>query len=86
MDLLLVKVGYTGRFAGESVNNIPDYRVPSNGIKTSDRVPGKTPKIHQNVYTGNELLGLATMSKSNTIPIRKDNKQAAIDVAQMRRN
>ena len=36
-------------------------------------------------YTGNEIAGIATMHKSNAVPIRKDDKQGAIDIANMRR-
>jgi hypothetical protein len=38
----------------------------------------------QKVYTGNKILGIATMHKSNMVPIFND--EAAIEVAQMRRN
>jgi hypothetical protein len=37
----------------------------------------------QKVYTGNAIIGLATMHKSNIVPIF--NEQAAKDVANMRR-
>ena len=86
MELFLLKVGYTGKYNGIIVNEIPDYRIKSNLPKTSDTIPGKTPKKLENVYSGNEIMGIAGMHKSNLVPIRKDNKQAAIDVAQMRRN
>ena len=36
-------------------------------------------------YTGDEIAGIATMHKSNAVPIRKDDKQGAIDIANMRR-
>jgi hypothetical protein len=86
MELLLVRVGFTGRYTGIFVNEIPDYKVRSNLIKTSDTIPGKTPKKLENVYTGNEIMGITVMHKSNLVPIRRDNKEAAIDAAQMRRN
>jgi hypothetical protein len=38
----------------------------------------------QKVYTGDKILGIATMHKSNMVPIFND--EAAIEVAQMRRN
>ena len=38
-----------------------------------------------NKYTGNEIAGIVVTHKSNLMPIRKDNKQAAIDAASMRR-
>lgn len=86
MELLLKKVGYTGKYTGQIVNDIPDYKVSSNLPKTSNTIPGKTPKKAENVYSGNEIMGIVVTHKSNLMPIRKDNKQAAIDASQMRRN
>jgi hypothetical protein len=37
-----------------------------------------------NKYTGTACLGIATLHKSNAVPVF--NQQAAIDAAQMRRN
>lgn len=63
---------------------IPDY---STGPRvTSDRVPGNGTKVDSVKYTGNEIAGIVTTHKSNLMPVRKDNKQAAIDAAQMRRS
>ena len=53
---------------------------------TSDSIPGNGNKKDAKVYTGNEIGGIAVMHKSNLVPIRKDNKDGFIDVAQMRRN
>jgi hypothetical protein len=86
MEKFLFKTGYTGKYKGQSVNEILDYRVKSNLPPTSDTIPGKSPKKIDAVYTGNEILGIVTTHKSNLVPIRKDNKQAAIDAAQMRRS
>lgn len=38
----------------------------------------------QNVYTGDEIVGIGVMHKSNAVPIRKDSK-AAEEIARMRR-
>jgi hypothetical protein len=39
------------------------------------------------VYSGERtLLGVATMHKSNMVPIFADKKDDAVDIAQMRRN
>lgn len=35
-------------------------------------------------YTGTQMLGIATMHKSNSVPVF--NSQAAVELAQMRRN
>jgi hypothetical protein len=86
MEKLLLRVGYTGKYKGVAVNDIPRYKAQSNLPKTSDTIPSKTPKKTDQVYTGNEIAGIVVTHKSNLVPIRKDNKQAAIDAAQMRRN
>lgn len=86
MEQFLLKVGYTGKYKGKTVNEITDYKVKSNLPKTSDVIPGKTPKKAENVYSGNEIMGIVVTHKSNLMPIRKDNKQAAVDASQMRRN
>jgi hypothetical protein len=84
MQKFLQRVGYRGP-PKESVNEIPDYRT-DNFKYTSNEIPGNGVKAKSNRYTGDELIGIATMSKSNAVPVRKDNKQHAIDIAQMRRN
>jgi len=66
------------------IYDIPDY---TTGPRvTSDRVAGNGTAKEQKRYTGTEIVGIATMHKSNAVPIRRDNKQAAIDVASMRRS
>jgi hypothetical protein len=45
---------------------------------------GSTAKKEQQTYTGTKMLGVATMHKSNQVPIFSD--EAAIDIANMRRN
>lgn len=44
---------------------------------------GLTPKAEPKVYTGTAMVGIATMHKSNIVPIFND--EAAKDVARMRR-
>lgn len=83
-EAFLKKIGYTGKFKGMSVNEIPNYRIESNIPNTSDTI-GIGHKKPRSVYTGDEIMGIATTHKSNMVPIRKDNKQAAIDAANMRR-
>lgn len=51
---------------------------------TSDKIPGNYGKQRNNTYTGDYILGIATMHKSNAIPVT--NKETAIEVSQMRRN
>ena len=85
MEILLRKVGYVGKFVGSSIHEIPSYKVNSNLPKTSDVICSSGAKKEENRYTGNELLGIATMHKSNAVPVRKDSN-AAIEISQMRRN
>jgi len=65
------------------IYSIPDY---STGPRmTSDRVAENGVARKTNTYTGDELLGIGTMHKSNAVPIRKDSPDAAKDLASMRR-
>jgi hypothetical protein len=85
MERFLKRVGYKGTSPNNSVHEIPDYS--SNNYRvTSNTIPGNGSKKNQNIYSGDEISGLVTTHKSNIMPIRKDNPQAAIDAAQMRRN
>jgi hypothetical protein len=53
------------------------------GVQTSDNICASTGRKEQK-YTGNLITGIATMHKSNSVPII--NKQQGIDIANMRRN
>lgn len=65
------------------VRNTTQY--PS--LKTSDAIPGSCSKRESQVYSGErKLLGIATMHKSNMVPVFADNKEQAVEIAQMRRN
>lgn len=85
MERFLKRVGYKGIASKTSVYEIPDYSTNNYRI-TSNAIPGNGSKKEQNVYSGNEIAGITVMHKSNLVPIRRDNPQAAIDAAQMRRN
>ena len=66
---------------------LPDLSCPNtNTVKTSDKICGSGTIKETQSYTGNEIAGIVVTHKSNLMPVRKDNKQAAIDAAQMRRN
>ena len=70
-----------------AVNEIPDYKKDSRSLPTSDRICGNGTKKEGNTYSGErQLLGVATMHKSNMVPIFADKKEDAKDIAQMRRN
>ena len=68
-----------------SVLSVPDYRTSGNSIPTSDVIPGgSTAPKERLVYSGERrLLGVATMHKSNMVPVF-DSKDAK-DIAKMRR-
>lgn len=82
---LLKRVGYTGTKSKDCKNEIPSYRT-DNYTHTSNKIPAAGPRKYQPKYTGDQLMGIAETHKSNAVPIRKDNKQAAVDAANMRRN
>lgn len=64
--------------------DMPDYNTGAR--MTSDKVAGNGTAKERKVYTGNEIAGVVVTHKSNLMPVRKDNKQAFVDAAQMRRN
>ena len=72
--------------SGNPIRSIPDYRSSCNNIPTSDVIPGGSTAPQQKlVYSGErKLLGVATMHKSNMVPVF-DSKDAK-DIARMRRN
>jgi hypothetical protein len=58
------------------------------GRSTSKHIPsrvtpgGSTAPVHK-VYTGDKILGIATMHKSNAVPVFSD--EQAVDISRMRR-
>ena len=71
---------------GVSVLSVPDYSSSGNTIPTSDVIPGgSTAPQERQIYSGERrLLGVATMHKSNMVPVF--DRDDAKDIAQMRRN
>ena len=66
---------------------IPDYSEHQATATLSNRVAGSAAQKERNVYSGErQLLGVATMHKSNMVPIFADKKEDAKDIAEMRRN
>jgi len=53
-------------------------------LKTSDSIPGYAPKKEPQEYTGTLIKGIATMHKSNAVPVI--DKEQATEIANMRRN
>tara|TARA_B100001287_G_scaffold268651_1_gene265172 strand:- start:890 stop:1246 length:357 start_codon:yes stop_codon:yes gene_type:complete len=63
--------------------SVPNYSATSSGVKTSDVVVPIAGKRKANEYSGDYIVGLATMHKSNIVPVGKGN--SAEDYAKMRR-
>ena len=53
-------------------------------LKTSDIIPGACAKRENPKYTGDLIVGIGTMHKSNAVPIMRGTKQAE-ELAKMRR-
>jgi hypothetical protein len=53
-------------------------------LKTSDVIPTHCPKKETPQYTGDLIVGIGTMHKSNAVPIMRGTKQAE-ELAKMRR-
>lgn len=84
-ELYLSRLGVKGTGGKRSVHSIPNYRENAPSISTSDKIPGNGSARKHLKYTGNEIMGIVTTHKSNLMPVRRDNPQAAIDAASMRR-
>lgn len=70
----------------DSIHDIPDYRSNKETIPLSNKIAGHGPAKESPTYSGErQLLGIATMHKSNMVPIFADRKEDAKDVASMRR-
>ena len=81
-EAYLKKLGVKGNSKGYR-SELPDL---STGPRvTSDKV-GNGHAREANKYTGDEIMGIVTTHKSNLMPVRRDNKQSAVDAAQMRRS
>jgi len=62
------------------VRDTKEYR----SLQTSDAIPGYAPKRETQQYTGDLIVGIGTMHKSNAVPIMRGTKQAE-EIAKMRR-
>lgn len=63
----------------------PVYRRETPYIPSSNSIPtGYAPKPERKVYTGDLIVGIATMHKSNAVPVMRGTSQAE-DIAKMRR-
>lgn len=68
-----------------SVNKLPDlsYERSTRHIPSLNSMQGSTAPAPKKVYTGDKLVGIGTMHKSNMVPIFSD--QEAKDISTMRR-
>lgn len=84
-------VAYTRGEYKPKLKGVQDYKPTESYRRETAHIPsrgdgiGNGLKKQTNTYTGNEIMGIATMHKSNLVPIRKDDKQGAKDIASMRR-
>lgn len=65
------------------LNEIPNYKAESN-TSTSDTIPANGPAKGYNKYTGDLIVGIGTMHKSNAVPIMRGTNEAK-EIAKMRR-
>ena len=78
-----VKLGKPKR-PKQGIYNIPDYKKDLRTLPALSNGVGNGHAKAANEYTGTYITGIATMHKSNAVPVT--NKQQAIDIANMRRN
>lgn len=64
-------------------SGIPNYSSKCQSVPTSDRIVPISGKRKAQEYSGDYIIGLATMHKSNTVPVGRGNN--AEDFAKMRR-
>jgi hypothetical protein len=70
----------------KGLNDIPDYSEHQATARLSNKIAGSAAQKERNVYSGErKLLGVATMHKSNMVPVFADKKEDAKDIAKMRR-
>src|SRR5210317_96266 len=66
-EQFLAKMG-VGKSKAQHTNSMPNYNTGPR--MTSDRIDGYAPVKERNVYSGErQLLGIATMHKSNMVPV-----------------
>ena len=68
------------------IYDIPNYREHAPAVPLSNTVAGNGTARERPQYTGTEIAGYVVTHKSNLVPVRRDNMQAAKDAATMRRS
>ena len=79
-EAYLKKMG-VGKVTADAGNSIPDYNTGPR--MTSDKVAGNGTKKDATQYTGDYIIGIGQMHKSNGVPITR--KEDAVAIANMRR-
>ena len=67
-------------------NSSEEYKLELNRkepYNTNHNITGNTNRVSENVYTGTLIKGIATMHKSNAVPII--NEEQAVEISKMRR-
>ena len=64
--------------------SIPNYTESRPSLPTADRICGSTAKKSQVKYSGDYIVGIATMHKSNLVPVGRGDKPE--DYSKMRRS
>lgn len=80
----LATMGIGGRTKLKGVEHVNLREGLSENAKLTNGIAGNGTKKAANVYTGDYIMGIATMHKSNAVPITSG--EQAIEVSQMRRN
>ena len=84
-EKFLKKMGVTGVESSKGIHDIPDYKENiRKTAKTSDSVPDNGSRKRAQQYTGTFIQGIATMHKSNLVPVTREGNPK--DYATMRRN
>jgi hypothetical protein len=79
-EKFLKKMG-VGKTKARNTNTIPDYKTgPS---MTSDKIAANGTAKQRHVYSGDYIIGIGQMHKSNGVPITR--KEDAVAIANMRR-
>lgn len=80
----LASMGVTDRKKLKGVDHVNLRDGITENAKLTNGIAGNGAKKEANVYTGDYIMGIATMHKSNAVPITSG--EQAIEVSQMRRN
>jgi hypothetical protein len=83
-EVWLLSVGVKGRTELKGVEHVNLRQGITSTVPLGNNIAGNGSKKDANVYTGDYIKGIATMHKSNAVPIFSDEEAKAIST--MRRN